>query len=833
MTDRDQAEPWAARALPTDSLYRPCDPDQFPFASTADLEPLDAGLGQDRAAQAVRFALGMRHGGYNLFALGPAGTGKSDFVKGAVERAAARWPVPPDWCYVNNFDQPHKPRAVGLPAGRGRAFQGEMQQLIEELQTALPAAFESDEYRTRRSAIQEHFKERQEEGFGRLQEEAKERDLALIKTPMGLALAPIKDGEVLSPQEFEQLSASEKERRQAGSEVVQKDLEAFLHQIPKWEKEQREQLRQLNREVTDYAVGHLIDEIKGRWGDFAQVLEHLDAVRLDVIDNVDDFLPKEQQQPQLVIGPLGRPQGGAAATFRRYQVNVVVEQEARGEGDGAGGAPVVYEDHPTLPNLVGRIEHIAQFGTLVTDFTLIKPGALHRANGGCLILDARRVLLSPFAYETLKRSLRSGRIRIESAAESLGWASTTTLEPEPLPLDVKVVLIGEPILYYLLSAYDPEFPELFRVAADFETRIERNGENGRLYARFLAAIVRRTGIRPISREGVGRAVEHAARLSGDADRLSTHQDTIEDLLREADFWAGEKGQALIGPDHIQDAIDARTFRSDRIRERLQDEIARGTVVIETEGARVGQVNGLAVLQLDRFAFGKPSRITARVRLGKGDVVDIEREVALGGPLHSKGVLILASYLSARYAGDRPLSLSASLVFEQSYGGVEGDSASSAELYALLSALSGIPIRQSLAVTGSVDQLGRVQAIGGVNEKIEGFFDVCAARGLKGDQGVLIPAANVRHLMLRRDVVEACGHGLFHVYAVASIDEGIAILTGVPAGEADGSGSYPIGTVNRAVANRLAAFTRSAIRLSAAAETAKEAARKTRSKEGAR
>jgi lon-related putative ATP-dependent protease len=474
--------------------------------------------------------------------------------------------------------------------------------------------------------------------------------------------------------------------------------------------------------------------------------------------------------------------------------------------------------------LVGRIEHLAQFGTLVTDFMLIKAGAFHRANGGCLILDAAKLLMQPFAWETLKRALRSGRVRIESPAESLGWSTTTTLEPEAIPLGVKVVLLGEPWLYYLLTAFDPEFRELFRVAADFETRMDRSGDGVTAYARLIAAVVERDRLRPLDRDAVARVVEHGSRLAGDAEKLSTQVASLEDLVREADFWAAEANAAVIGETHVQNAINAKIYRSDRLRQRIQEEIRHGTLLIETEGARVGQINGLAVIQLDDFAFGKPSRISCRVRLGKGEVVDIEREVALGGPLHSKGVLILSSFLSTRFAGEQPLSLSANLVFEQSYAGVEGDSASSAELYALLSALSEIPIRQSLAVTGSVDQTGRVQAIGGVNEKIEGFFDVCCARGLSGEQGVVIPAANVRHLMLRRDVVDACRDKCFHVFAVDTIDQGIEILTGVAAGVADASGTFPIGSVNRAVAGRLASLARKAQKFAAVAEPKQAAGR---------
>ncbi|MGF1640910.1 MAG: Lon protease family protein [Rhodospirillales bacterium] len=814
-----------ASSLPAEALYTACDPADLPFETTAELAPADEAIGQDRAAQAVRFAVGMTHSGYNLFALGPVGTGKYAFVRRYVEKSVAEWPTPSDWCYVHSFAEPHRPRALELPPGRARPFHDDMARLIDELRLAIPAAFESDEYRNRKNVIQEQFKERQEEAFNELQTRAKSEDIALIRTPVGLALAPIKDGEVLNPKEFQELPREERERRQKASERLQEDLEALLHELPKWEREQREQIRELNRDVTLFAVGHLIEELKKHWQDQPSVLQHLEAVRSDVIENADDFLPQTQHGPQLVIGAGGAVQTGSAASFRRYEVNVLVDQTRNVPSpghDGAAdrGAPLVYEDHPTQPNLVGRIEHLAQLGTLVTDFTLIKAGALHRANGGCLILDARKVLAQPFAWETLKRALRSGCVRIESPAEAMGWATTTTLQPEPIPLRVKVMLLGEPLLYYLLTYFDPEFGELFRVAADFDTRMDRNDDTTLTYARLIGAIAARAGSRPLDRGAVARIVERGARLAGDAGKLTTHIDTLEDLVRESDFWAAEAGATTLTAEHVQQAIDAKTFRSDRLRTRIQEEIGHGTIVIATDGEAVGQINGLAVIQLNDFAFGKPNRISCRVRLGKGEVIDIEREVALGGPLHSKGVLILSSYLGTRFARERPLSLSASLVFEQSYGGVEGDSASSAELCALLSALSGIPIRQSLAVTGSVDQNGRVQAIGGVNEKIEGFFDICAARGLTGRQGVLIPSANMRHLMLRRDVVDACREGRFHVYAVDTIDQGIEILTGVPAGEADEAGAFPIGTVNRAVAGCLSAFARKASEIAAEARERK-------------
>jgi lon-related putative ATP-dependent protease len=523
------------------------------------------------------------------------------------------------------------------------------------------------------------------------------------------------------------------------------------------------------------------------------VLAHLDAVEHDLIETADQFVP----------GPGPAAGGGPAAQdgdcFRRYWVNLLVDH-----GDSRG-APVVYEDHPAFQNLLGRIEYVAQLGALVTDFNLIKAGALHRANGGYLVLDARRVLLQPFAWEELKRVLRARELRIESLAQSLGLISTVSLEPEPIPLDLKVVLVGDRLLYYLLCELDPDFGELFKVPVDFADEVERTPESMGRFARLLATIVARDQLRPLERDGVARVVERASRLVDDARKLSIHMHTISDLVREADHFAAENGRATITRDDVQQALDAQVHRADRLRERVYEAIRRGTILIDTDAATIGQVNGLVVSSLGGFTFGRPVRISARIRLGRGEVVDIEREVEFGGPVHAKGVLILAGFLGARFAAERPLTLHASLVFEQSYGPVEGDSASAAELCALLSALAEVPLRQSLAVTGSVNQHGQIQAIGAVNEKIEGFFDVCRERGLSGEQGVLIPRANVEHLMLRDDVIEAVRGGRFRIFAVETVDQGIELLTGREAGGRGPDGSYPEGSINRLVEARLAAM----------------------------
>ncbi|HEX9187278.1 MAG TPA: Lon protease family protein, partial [Vicinamibacteria bacterium] len=579
--------------------------------------------------------------------------------------------------------------------------------------------------------------------------------------------------------------------------AVQQELQETVETLPREARRQRDELRKLDRLVTASATSHLIDEVRARWADVPGVLEHLAEVEKDVVDNAEDFLPLPEGANAMKALLGGR--GGEKRPSRRYQVNVLVTRPS------TSGAPVVYEDHPTHANIVGRVEHVAEMGNLVTDFTLVQAGALHRANGGYLIVDARRLLLQPLAWDELKRALRSKVIRIESLGQALSLHATASLEPEPIPLEAKVVLLGERHLYYLLSQLDPEFPELFKVAADFEEEIERTAEGEQLYARLLGTFARREGLRPLDPGAVARAIEQASRRAADADRLQVHAETVADLLREADHLAGEAGAGVVTAGHVQEALDAQVRRASRVRERIHEDIRRGTLLIDTRGEVVGQVNGLVVLQLGGYAFGRPSRITARARLGNGNVVDIEKEVALGGPIHSKGVLILAGFLGQRFASERPLSLAASLVFEQSYSGVEGDSASCGELVALLSALGELPVRQGRAITGSVNQHGQVQPIGGVNEKIEGFFDVCRAGGLTGDQGVLIPASNVKHLMLRADVVEAAEKGLFHVWPVETVDEAVELLTGVPAGERGADGRYPEGSANRRVDDRLAAF----------------------------
>jgi lon-related putative ATP-dependent protease len=783
-----------ARPLSARQLCQECKPSQFKFKTTDDLEDLTDVIGQERAVEAIQFGIGIQREGYNLFALGPSGTGKRTTIGQFLDQKAATEPTPSDWCYVNNFEQPHRPRAMQLPPGRGVVLREDMEELVDELRTAIPAVFESEDYRTRKQEIEEEFKEQQETAFGEVQKKAQDRNISLIRTPVGLAFAPVREGEVVSPEDFQKLPEDERERVEGEINDLQEQLQETIRQVRQWEREAREKTKELDREVAMFAVGHYIDDLREKYSDLEEVVEFLNAVQEDVIENVDEF--RNTEEPQQVMGVTLPPSLTGEPLFRRYQMNVIIDHSE------SEGAPVVYEEHPTYNNLMGRVEHIAQMGALVTDFNLIKPGALHRANGGYLILDARQLLLQPYAWDGLKRILRSQLIRIESLGQALSLVSTVSLEPEVIPLDVKVILIGERMLYYLLHHYDPDFGELFKVEADFNQEMSRTPESNQLYAQLIASLARKNELRPFDRNAVARIITHSARLAGDTEKLSVHLLSVADLLREADYWASVNGNGLVTAKDVQCAIDAQIHRADRLRERVQEGIQRGTILIDTTGERIGQINGLSVLSLGNFAFGQPSRITARVRLGGGKVIDIEREVDMGGPIHSKGVLILSSFLGARYAADYPLSLSASLVFEQSYGGVDGDSASMAELCALLSALANVPIKQSLAITGSVNQHGEAQPIGGVNEKIEGFFDVCQGRGLTGEQGVIIPSSNVQHLMLRRDVVEAVKEKQFHIYAMETVDQAIELLTGVPAGRRLRSGRFAAGSINQRVEDRL-------------------------------
>jgi predicted ATP-dependent protease len=778
--------------LSPEQLPRCCVEADFEFETTDDLAPLTGIIGQDRAVEAIRFGLGMAHPGYHLFVLGPPGVGKFTAINQYLTEAARRGPVPGDWCYVNNFADDSKPILLALPAGRGSLLRDDMQRLVEDLRNAIPQAFDSDQYKARAQQIEAEFQGRQERAFQELHDAAARDNIRVYQNAGEITLVPMADGQDLDPEAFQKLPEAQRKQLEAAVVEVRKQLqELFQRQMPAWRKEAREWFRALNHQVTREAVGLYMESLSRRYADLPEALEYLDSVQRDIIAHADLFRPQEAQQllPIPVVDD----------ALHRYRVNLILDHGR------SIGRPVIHEDHPSYANLVGRIEHRAVMGALLTNFTLIKPGALHRANGGYLILDARKLLGQPFAWDALKQALSKRELRLEPLEQVLSFASTISLEPQPMPLEVKVVLLGDRSLYYLLHAYDPDFAELFKVAADFETGLERSPDNDLRYARMIAGLVRERGLAPFERSAVAAVIRHSMRLEADSMKLSTHMRSIADLLAESHYWAGRAGRERVTGDDVRQAIRAQVERLDRVRDRSYEHILRDAVMIDTQGAVIGQVNGLSVLQVGSFSFGQPSRITATTRLGDGRVIDIERETEMGGPIHSKGVFILSSFLGARYGQTQPLALTASLTFEQSYGGVEGDSASLAELCALLSSIGRIPIRQCFAMTGSVNQLGRVQVIGGVNEKVEGFFDICQRRGLTGEQGVLIPQANVVNLILRQDVLDAIAAGQFHLYAVEAVDQAIEILTGMAAGEPDAQGEYPPDTVNGRVQERLRAF----------------------------
>jgi predicted ATP-dependent protease len=776
-------------------MYRHADLSGLPFQTTAELEPVEGIVGQKRAVDAINFGTRIQKPGFNLFVIGSDGARMQRTVESVLKGAATEKSGLSDWVYVNNFADPRKPIAIKLPPGRALQFRDAMQELIDDLKAALPAVFQSEDYQARRAAIDQAFQSKQGDAFSALHEKAAAKSIAILRTPMGFALAPLHDGKIVPPDEFNAWPEAKRHEMQEIIQGLEKELEQVVRQIPRLEMERRDELRKLNRDTAMFAVGQSIDEVRSKCSDLPRVIEHLEAVRGDLVDNVMLFAmkPDEDDERNLVEFQGSNP-------FQRYEVNVLVSHA--GEGSAI---PIVEELHPTLGHLLGSIEYVSQHGVLVTNFRQIKAGAIHRANGGYLLIDVRNLLMEPFSWSALKRTLRQREIKIEDVGHFLGLTSTVSIEPDPIPLNIKVILFGDRILYYLLASFDPEVREHFKVLADFEDDVARSPATEAVHARLLASIVRGKGLKPIDRDGVALVIEHAARLADHAAKLTLLIDHVGDLLAEADCWASEAKHEVIGRADIQRALDEKTHRSSRLRDRAQESILQDVALIDTTGSRLGQVNGLSVLELGGFRFGRPTRITCRVRPGSGRVVDIEREVELGGPIHSKGVLILSGFLAGRFALDTPMSLFASLVFEQSYGGVEGDSASSAELYALLSSLSELPLRQDLAVTGSVNQHGEVQAIGGVNEKIEGFFDICRSRGLTGNQGVLIPKANVQHLMLRQDVIDACVAKSFFIYPIGTIDEGIALLTGRPAGKRESNGSFTDGSVNRLVEDRLKSY----------------------------
>jgi lon-related putative ATP-dependent protease len=778
--------------LPVEKLRMKFDPTMLNCETTAELKPLEGIIGQERAVRALKFGLDIKEQGFNIYVAGIPGTGRTSAVKDFIEEIAKTEQVPSDWCYLNNFHNAYEPKAIRFPPGKAKEFQKDMKDFLSEVRRALPKVFESEDYATKREETVKSIEKEKMEIFAELNRRAQEQGFFLQSTSMGLLIIPMTEGKPMSNEEIMALSPQIREEIQKRSEGLKSELRNATRQARNLDKKVNDELKKLNREVTLYTIGDLVSDEIEKYKEFPEVTAYIKEIQDDVLNNLTAFIGEPKASPQL---PFPTP-WLKEAPFKKYEVNVIVDNS------DTHGSPVVMELNPKYSNLFGRVEKEAQFGVLTTDFTMIRGGSLHKANGGYLVLPVEDLLRNFISYEALKRALMNKCIDIEEAGERLGFISAKGLRPSPVPLKIKVILIGNPTLYQQLYALDRDFKELFKVKADFDTSMNRNDKNVRKYASFVCTFCQKEKLNHLDVSGVGKVLEYGSRLAADQKKLSTRFSVVADIIREANFYATQEDTEYVSAKHVKKAVEEKHYRSNLIQEKIREMMEREILLIDTVGEAVGQVNGLSVMSLGDFAFGSPSRVTVSIGLGREGIVDIQREARLGGPTHTKGVMILRGYLTEKYAQDKPLSLSARLVFEQSYGMVDGDSASSTEVYAILSALSRIPIKQDIAVTGSVNQKGEIQAIGGVNEKVEGFFEVCKAKGFTGKQGVLIPESNVQNLILKEKVVDAVESGKFHIYPVKTIDQGIEVLTGAKAGIRQTDGSFQKGTINALVDKQL-------------------------------
>ncbi len=775
----------AGRELSAEETRLIVDPETLGITSTDEVLELEEGiLAQERAVRALDFGLNLDDLDFHIYVAGSSSLGASFITRSLVELQAKNRPCPSDWCYVYNFKDPDRPRALEFPPGKGQEFKKDMASLIETLRHRIPEAFESEAYLNRKESIIHEFNVVRAKIFEELEKKVREEGFVLNVEPMGMMIIPAKeDGTPMSPEDVQHLPDDRKEELKRKSAELQKELNGTARRIQQMEKELRQGLKNLDREIGFKVISAVMEELKEKYAELEHVISYLEGVQENILDRLDDFRQKTPP-PQSLPFPMPSPQ----PSFNQYKVNVFVDNSE------TKGAPVVFEPNPTYTNLFGVIERKAQFGALFTDFTMLKAGSIHRANGGFLIVRALDVLRSPFSWEGLKRTIKTRKIYLEDLAEQLGILTTKTLKPEPIPFCGKVILIGDPFIYHLLYIYDETFKEIFKVKAYLDIWVDRDERRTRQFLQAIATIVKRDHLRPVDATGLARLIEFSCELSGRKDKLSLKLPEIRDVLKEANFWASRDSAERISRAYIQKAIDERRFRASLPEEHLQEMIEKDLIKIHTDGKIVGSINGLSIYELGDYTFGRPTRITVNISLGKEGVINIEREAKLSGKIHTKGVMILAGFLKERFAHDKPLTLSATLCFEQSYALVEGDSASSAELFALLSAISGVPIYQGIAVTGSVSQKGDIQPVGGVTKKIEGFFEVCKAKGLNGRQGVIIPQANEKDLMLKEDVVQAIREKKFHIWSISRVEEGIEILTGMPAGELQSDGTYPDGTI---------------------------------------
>jgi lon-related putative ATP-dependent protease len=789
------------KELPAKMLRRFCNPNSLGIESTKDRSVMEMPIiAQDRALEAVSFALGMKGLEYNIYVAGPSKADMETLIDILIREAAEKSPPPSDWVYVHSFKDSEHPRAIRFPTGKGREFKKDMEELIEIVQVEIPEIFESEDYSSRKEAVAKEVSRRRAEALSKLEEEAAQQGFVLNVGQAGMMIIPARDGKPMSEEEIKSLDIQEKQVLRSKSEVLQVRMSQVVRELRRLEKELKKKQKELDEQVALYAVGHLIEELEEKYADNFDVLKYLGEVKENIIKNLDDFRQKSGA-PQI---PFTLQQ--TQPNLTRYEANVFVDNSE------CEGAPVVIEANPTFPNLFGTIERKAQFGALFTDFTMLRPGSLHKANGGYLVIKALDLLKNYFSYEGLKRVLKSGEISVEDLGEQLGLFTTRVLKPQPIPLNLKVVLIGSPFIYRLLHFYDEDFPKLFKVKAHLDDQMKATPDEIRDYISFMRTVIEKERLPHLDKTGIARVIEYASELAGHREKLTLNISQVSDIIREASFWVKLEQSEMITAAHVEEAILKKKNRSNLYEERLQELVQENILKVETSGTVVGQVNGLSVLDLGDYMFARPSRITATVSLGKGGVVDIERESNLGGSYHTKGVMILSGYLKNKYAHDIPLALSASIAFEQSYSYIDGDSASSAELFALLSAIANCPAKQSVAITGSVSQRGEIQPIGAVTAKIEGFFDVCNQRGLTGEEGVIIPVHNVKDLMLKREVVEAVREGKFHIYSIATVDEGVEILTGLKAGRLRKDGRYTEGSFNDLVQTSLKEMFKKAKRL---------------------
>ncbi|MCK9590968.1 MAG: AAA family ATPase [Methanoregula sp.] len=785
------------KALPIMDYRASFNPDQVECSATETLKPSGEIIGQERAQKALRFGLEIREKGFNIYVAGIPGTGRKTAVRELLAELAKTKPKADDWIYVNNFANPYEPNAIRLPPGMSSQLKTDMSTFIVEARRALPRAFESEDYATKREEALGKIDKERVTIVGQVTEKAAKQGFTIQMGPTGLMIIPVVEDKPLTKEDFEALQKEKKEEILKKREALDADLRSGFRQLRELDVKGGEVVSKLNTEIALYAIGDLLTGLKEKYRNINEVIPYIESIQKDILDNLGTFLgsgPQQQQQEQ--VPPQFQQWLGKDLAFRKYEINVVVDNSR------LEGAPVVFEDTPSYPNLLGRAEKEVQFGVVTTDFMMIRSGSLHKANGGYLVIPVQDLFRYPFAWDGLKSALKTEKIKIEEPGEQAGLIMTRGLKPEPIPLNVKVILIGTPDINQILNQGDPDYNKLFKVKADFDTVMDRTEENLKSYAAFIRTLCKRFTLTHLDNTAVAKVVEYGSRLADDKKKLSTRFSGIADLIKEANFYAIMEKASHVTVKHIEKALEEKIYRSNLIQQKIQEFIERGVFLIDTEGTQIGQINGLSVMELGDFTFGRPSRVTASIAIGRDGIIDIERQAQLGGPTHTKGVLILGGYLANKYAQDKPLSLTAKLVFEQSYGGVDGDSASSTELYAILSALSGLPLKQSIAVTGSVNQRGEVQAIGGVNEKLEGFFEVCKAKGLTGDQGAMIPSSNVQNLMLKEELLDAAKTGKFAIYPARTIDEGIEFLTGVPAGERRPDGSYREGTVNYLVNKRL-------------------------------